>query len=106
MSYPHLERRFDVVKDKLRAFVLEAARCLARPTWRCGQRDLLVTLLHTEPQPVWRGRRCGRTEGARCGSRAVFRGAGRVSPSLSAAGWFTLWRVIQLNSPAPPNWVP
>lgn len=53
MSYPHLERRFDVVKDKLRAFVLEAARCLARPTWRCGQRDLLVTLLHTEPQPVW-----------------------------------------------------
>ena len=40
MSYPHLERRFDVVKDKLRAFVLVAARCLARPTWPCGQRDL------------------------------------------------------------------
>ena len=53
MSYPHLERRFDVVNDKLRAFVLEAARCLARPTWRCSQWDLLVTLLHTEPQPVW-----------------------------------------------------
>ena len=40
MSYPHFERRFHVVKDKLRAFVLEAVRCLARPTWPCGQRDL------------------------------------------------------------------
>ena len=57
---------------------------------------------HGAPARVVRGRRCGRTEGARGGSRAVFRGAGRVSPSLSAAGWFTLWRVIQLNSPARP----
>ena len=53
MSYPNLAHRFDVVRVRLRDLLLQAARSMAAPTWPCGQRDLLHTLLHTDPWPVW-----------------------------------------------------
>jgi len=53
-GYPHLGiRRFAKVKERFHKIILEAATALASPTWPSGQSDLLATLLHKQPVPIW-----------------------------------------------------